>query len=98
MPADQGGSNYATSGAKNVTINTVDTGGFMAAVPTVTQISNYLAASGGQANSNAIYLISSGGNDVSYALGNTGNSTLPRRSHGLRRLGREQSGRARSQA
>jgi outer membrane lipase/esterase len=77
VPADQGGSNYATSGAKNVTINTVNTGGFMAAVPTVTQISNYLAASGGQANSNAIYLINAGGNDVSYALGNTGKAPFP---------------------
>jgi outer membrane lipase/esterase len=77
VPADQGGANYATSGSKNVTINTTATGGFTAAVPTVTQISNYLAATGGHANSDAIYLISSGGNDVSYALGNTGTAPFP---------------------
>ena len=34
VPADQGGANYATSGSKNVTINTTTTGGFTAAVPT----------------------------------------------------------------
>jgi outer membrane lipase/esterase len=28
LPADQGGTNYATSGAKNVTINNAQTGGF----------------------------------------------------------------------
>jgi len=77
IPADQGGSNYATSGAKNVTINTAATGGFTAAIPTVTQIANYLAATGGRANGNAIYLISSGGNDVSYALGGTGTGPFP---------------------
>jgi hypothetical protein len=36
--------NYATSGAKNQTVNSSQTGGFGAAIPTVTQISNYLAA------------------------------------------------------
>ena len=70
VPSDQGGTNFATSGAKNVTINDAITGGFTAAVPTVTQIGNYLAASGGQANPNALYLISSGGNDVGFATGN----------------------------
>ena len=77
IPADQGGSNYATSGAKDVTINSIATGGFTAATPTVTQIANYLAATGGHANANAIYLISSGGNDVSYALGDTGTAPFP---------------------
>lgn len=77
IPADQGGSNYATSGAKNVTVNTAATGGFTAAMPTVTQIANYLAANGGRANGGAIYLISSGGNDVSYALGGTGTGPFP---------------------
>ena len=70
VPSDQGGSNFATSGAKNVTINDAVTGGFTAAVPTVTQIANYLAATGGHANPNALYLISSGGNDVGFATGN----------------------------
>ena len=69
LPSNQGGSNYATSGAKNVTVNTAATGGFQAAIPTVTQIANYLAGNGGRANSSALYLINSGANDVSFALG-----------------------------
>jgi outer membrane lipase/esterase len=77
LPANQGGSNYATSGAKNVTVNTPMTGGFQAAIPTVTQIANYLAASGGRANSNALYLINSGANDVSFALGDSGSGPFP---------------------
>lgn len=64
-----GGTNYATGGAKNNQLNTAGTGGNTAAVPTVTQIGNYLAAGGGAADANALYLISSGGNDVSYAVG-----------------------------
>src|SRR5262249_12623174 len=71
-PSNQGGSNYATSGAKNVTVNNAVTGGFGAAVPTVTQISNYLSGNGGRANPNALYLISSGANDVAFAIGNSG--------------------------
>ena len=78
IPANQpGGTNYATSGAKNETVNTTATGGFQAAIPTVTQIASYLAANGGRANGNALYLISSGGNDVSFALGNTGTGPYP---------------------
>jgi phospholipase/lecithinase/hemolysin len=72
-----GGTNYATSGAKNVTINNAQTGGFTAAIPTVTQISNYLNANSGKANSQALYLIYSGSNDVSYATGGTGNGPFP---------------------
>lgn len=77
LPANQGGSNYATSGAKNVTVNNAQTGGFQAAVPTVTQIANYLTANNGQANPNGLYLISSGGNDVSFATGNSGAGPYP---------------------
>ena len=77
LPSNQGGSNYATSGAKDVTVNTTQTGDFKAAIPTVTQISNYLAANGGRANPNGLYLISSGGNDVAYATGNTGTPPFP---------------------
>ena len=77
-PSNQpGGTNFATSGAKDVTVNTGATGGFQQAIPTVNQIANYLAASGGVANPNAIYLISSGGNDVSFALGQTGTGPFP---------------------
>jgi outer membrane lipase/esterase len=77
LPYNQGGSNYATSGAKNVTINNAVTGGFGAAVPTVTQIGNYLASNGGRANANALYLIGSGGNDIAFATGNSGVGPFP---------------------
>ena len=77
-PSNQpGGTNYATSGAKDVTVNSAATGGFQQAIPTVNQIANYLAASGGAANPNGLYLISSGGNDISYALGQTGTAPFP---------------------
>jgi outer membrane lipase/esterase len=76
-PANQGGSNFATSGAKDVTINDAQTGGFKAAIPTVTQIGNYLASTGGVANPNGLYLISSGGNDVSFAIGGSGTGPFP---------------------
>jgi len=52
-------------------------GGFQQAIPTVTQIGNYLSSTGGHANSNGLYLISSGGNDVSFALGQTGTGPFP---------------------
>jgi hypothetical protein len=71
------GTNYATSGAKNVTVNITQTGGFGAAIPTVTQIGNYLAANGGIANSRALYLIESGDNDATYAAGETGTGPFP---------------------
>lgn len=78
LPADvPGGTNYATSGAKEVDVNTSVNGGFTAAIPTFTQISNYLAASGGRANPNGLYLISSGGNDVSFATGSSGSGPYP---------------------
>jgi outer membrane lipase/esterase len=70
-PANQGGTNYATSGAKNVTVNTALTSGFQAAIPTTVQIANYLAAGGGAANPNALYYFSSGGNDITYATSAT---------------------------
>jgi outer membrane lipase/esterase len=78
-PADapSGGTNYATSGAKNQDPNSSVNGGFRGAVPTNTQIANYLAATGGVANPNALYLINSGANDISYALGNSGNGPYP---------------------
>jgi outer membrane lipase/esterase len=62
-----GGTNYATSGARNSKPNGTGDGLFTQAVPTVTQINNYLAATGGIANPNALYLISSGGNDIDFA-------------------------------
>jgi outer membrane lipase/esterase len=72
-----GGTNYATSGAKNDTLNSAANGGFTAAIPTGTQIRNYLSAHGGVADSQALYLIWSGDNDVSYANGDSGTSPPP---------------------
>jgi phospholipase/lecithinase/hemolysin len=72
-----GGTNYATSGAKNTTINNSQTGGFTAAIPTVTQIANYLTARGGKANDRALYFIHSGDNDATYAAGETGSGPYP---------------------
>jgi outer membrane lipase/esterase len=77
VPSNQGRTNYATSGAKNVTVNSDATGGFQAAIPTTVQIANYLARNGGHANSNALYLISSGGNDVAFAVGDQGTTPPP---------------------
>ena len=77
FPANQpGGTDYATSGAKDVTTNDSHTGGFGAAIPTVTQIADYLAANSG-AGHNTLFLIGSGGNDVSYALGQSGAGPFP---------------------
>lgn len=73
----RGGTNYATSGAKNVTVNDSQTGGFTAAIPTVTQIANYLAANGGKANRRALYFIHSGDNDAKYAARETGKGPFP---------------------
>ncbi|MBS0247908.1 MAG: autotransporter domain-containing protein [Proteobacteria bacterium] len=62
-----GGTIYATGDARNSQVNTPATGGLQGAVPTATQIGNYLASTGGAAAPNALYLISTGGNDVLYA-------------------------------
>ncbi len=70
-PANQpGGTNFATSGAKNVLVNTGSggNGGFVAAIPTVQQIDNYLASVSGHANGNGLYMVSSGANDISFAF------------------------------
>ena len=72
-----GGTNFATSGAKNKTVNSSQTGGFTQAIPTVTQIANYLSAHGGVADSQALYFIYSGDNDVSYANGDSGAGPYP---------------------
>jgi phospholipase/lecithinase/hemolysin len=72
-----GGTNYATSGAKNVMPNGAQNGGFTAAIPTHNQISNYLTANNGVANAQALYLINSGGNDVAYAAGTSGSGPYP---------------------
>lgn len=71
IPADQpGGTNYATGGARNNQSNIGVSGLLQGAVATDTQIANYLIATNGVANGNALYLISSGGNDVTFAVNN----------------------------
>lgn len=57
---EPGGTNYAAGGATNVAYNNYST----LAPSTVSQIQSYLAAANGAANPNALYMISSGGNDV----------------------------------
>jgi phospholipase/lecithinase/hemolysin len=75
--ATGGGTNYATSGAKNVIPNNSGNGGFTAAIPTHNQMSNYLSAHGGVADSQALYVIHSGDNDVTYAAGESGAGPYP---------------------
>jgi outer membrane lipase/esterase len=61
---EPGGTNYAAGGAVNVSYL-----GYQTLAPTtVSQIQSYLAASGGVANPNALYLISSGGNDINRGI------------------------------
>jgi outer membrane lipase/esterase len=67
-PQNVGGTNFATGGARDNIANGPGSFLFFGAVPTTTQIANYLAANNGIANPNALYLISSGGNDQTYAF------------------------------
>jgi outer membrane lipase/esterase len=74
LPANQvGGTNYAISGAMDARVGSAP--GIANANPnpnlpsTVEQIATYLTPSG-RADSNALYVISSGGNDVTYASNN----------------------------
>jgi len=60
------GTNYATGGARNHDVNTPATGFFPNAVPTETQIANYLEQHA--PDDRSLYLVSSGGNDVAVAL------------------------------
>ncbi len=69
-PANQpGGTNYATGGARGYLANT-STPLFLGAVPVTTQIQNYLNTNGGRADPSGLYVISTGGNDQSYAFNN----------------------------
>jgi outer membrane lipase/esterase len=75
LPANQpGGTNYAISGAVNAATPTNGNIGNLnlnATLPsTVRQISNYLTSNGGTANSQALYLIGSGANDLTFARDN----------------------------
>lgn len=71
LPANQGGTDYATGGARNHDSNVSGSGLFLNAVPTETQIDSYLLAH--VPNGKALYVISSGDNDIAYALKNPNN-------------------------
>jgi phospholipase/lecithinase/hemolysin len=62
------GTNYATGGARNHEVNPPGIGLFPNAVPTETQIANYMSQH--RVDGHALYVVSSGGNDVSFALNN----------------------------
>ena len=75
LPANQpGGTNYAISGAVNAATPANGNIGNLnqnTTLPsTVQQMANYLAGHGGTANPQALYVISSGGNDVTFAIDN----------------------------
>ena len=61
---EPGGTNYAAGGAANISYMNYNT----LAPTTTSQIATYLASAGGAANPNALYLISSGGNDINGAI------------------------------
>jgi phospholipase/lecithinase/hemolysin len=66
------GTNYATSGARNQEVNSVGSGLFPNAIPTGRQVGDYLKDH--HPRGRALYVISSGGNDVSSALSSNGGS------------------------
>ena len=75
LPVNQlGGTNYAISGAVDAAVAANGNIGNLnqnTTLPsTVQQMANYLAGHGGTANSQALYVISSGGNDVTFARDN----------------------------
>jgi outer membrane lipase/esterase len=77
-PQNQRGTNYAFSGARNATPNTpcpVSNCGFPNAVPTTQQIANFLKAH--KSKSSDLFYISSGGNDVKYAVNHITESPTP---------------------
>jgi outer membrane lipase/esterase len=64
-PANQGGTNYAQGGAQAVgNAPASRVGPFNTQRPSATQISEYLAASGGRADPNALYSVWFGANDI----------------------------------
>ncbi len=84
VSAPGGGSNYAVSGAR---INAPNLGNDSS--PSIAQqMNNYLAANGGRANPNALYLVTGGGNDFTFlqSQGLTGQAYL----NALRPIGQDQ--------
>ncbi len=71
-----GGTNYANGAAQTVLTTLEDnyTSGIIDNVPTVAQISNYLASVNGVANPHALYMISTGPNDLLWLQTQTANT------------------------
>jgi hypothetical protein len=74
-PENQGGTNYATGGARDVLSNNATSGGFINAAPTRRQLVDYINRHErfiGQRilTTRNLYVISSGGNDVAFAIRN----------------------------
>jgi len=63
---NRGGTDYATGGARNNEKNLSGSGFFVNAVPTIKQITRY--TNNNTPSGHDLYVISSGGNDVSYAV------------------------------
>jgi outer membrane lipase/esterase len=61
---EPGGTNFAAGGAANTTYGNYST----PAPTTVSQVQSYLTSAGGVASPNALYLISSGGNDINQGI------------------------------
>jgi outer membrane lipase/esterase len=76
-PANQpGGTNYAIAGSKDAVSGGLGNLQSNPNLPsTVQQMSNYLAQNGGVASATALYLISSGANDITYANNPANNFT-----------------------
>jgi outer membrane lipase/esterase len=75
-PANQPGTDYATGGARDAQANTATSGGFLNAVPTRTQLIEYMRLHRFSIGSNRdLYVISSGGNDVAFAIKNFTSAT-----------------------
>jgi outer membrane lipase/esterase len=67
--ANQGGTNYATGGARVGTNGTQTFGPISVPVPSLqTQVTSYLSANGGRADSRALYTVWGGANDL-FAIG-----------------------------
>lgn len=67
--ANQGGTNYATGGARVGTNGSQSFGPVSVPVPSLqTQVTNYLGANGGRADANALYTVWGGANDL-FAIG-----------------------------
>ena len=68
-PANQGGTNYAEGGARISGTPGVGSAPASGATPITTQVQNYLTASGGVADPNALYTLWGGANDIFWIAG-----------------------------